>query len=193
MRAKSICVFCGSRVGNDPVYAELARRLGAECAARGIRLVYGGGRIGLMGILADAALNAGGEVVGVIPEFLQKLEVGNGAVSELHLVDSMHERKQRMFDLADAFVTLPGGLGTFDETIEIITWKQLRLHSKPIVLINHDGYWEIFRELVGHAVAHEFAHGGVRDLFTLVDGIEQLFDAIDGAPEPDDEVLSSHL
>lgn len=193
MRAKSICVFCGSRVGNDPAYAELARRLGTECAARGVRLVYGGGRIGLMGILADAALSAGGEVVGVIPEFLQKLEVGNGAVSELHLVDSMHERKQRMFDLADAFVTLPGGLGTFDETIEIITWKQLRLHSKPIVLINHEGYWEIFRELVGHAITHDFAHGKVRELFTLVDGVDDVFDAIDAAPEPDDAVLSSHL
>jgi uncharacterized protein (TIGR00730 family) len=193
VRAKSICVFCGSRVGNDPAYAELARRLGAECAARGVRLVYGGGRIGLMGILADAALSAGGEVVGVIPEFLQKLEVGNGAVSELHLVGSMHERKQRMFDLADAFVTLPGGLGTFDETIEIITWKQLRLHSKPVVLINHEGYWEIFRELVGHAVTHGFAHGKVRELFTLVDGVDDVFAAIDAAPEPDEAVLSSHL
>lgn len=193
MRVRSICVFCGSKPGRDPAYAELARRLGAELAARGVRLVYGGGRIGLMGIVADAALAAGGEVAGVIPEFLQKLEVGNGAVTELHVVGSMHERKQKMFELADAFVTLPGGLGTFDETIEIITWKQLRLHAKPIVLINSGGYWESFRELVGHAIAHDFAHPAVDDLFTLVDDVDDVFDAIASAPEPHEAVLTSHL
>lgn len=193
MRATSICVFCGSKEGADPAYAELARRLGREIGARGIRLVYGGGRIGLMGVLAEAALEAGAEVAGVIPEFLQKLEVGNGAVSDLYLVDSMHARKQKMFELSDAFITLPGGLGTFDETVEIITWKQLRQHSKPIVLLNHGGYWDGFRDLVAHAIEHGFAHPAVQDLYTLAGDIDEAFEAIENAPVPDEAVLTSHL
>ncbi|MEE8393111.1 MAG: TIGR00730 family Rossman fold protein, partial [Rhodospirillales bacterium] len=125
----SLCVFCGSRKGADPAYAAAAERLGRTMAERGLRLIYGGGGIGLMGVLSDAVLASGGEVVGVIPEFLMKYEIGNMEVTELIEVASMHERKRTMFELADGFVVLPGGLGTIDEMVEIITWKQLQLHS----------------------------------------------------------------
>ena len=123
-------------MGADPVHEAAARRLGEQMAERGVTLVFGGGRIGLMGVVADAVLAGGGRAIGVIPEFLKDLEVGNDDVTEQIVTGSMHERKTRMFELSDGFVVLPGGLGTLDETLEIITWKQLRLHSKPVVIVN---------------------------------------------------------
>ncbi|MDA0241351.1 MAG: TIGR00730 family Rossman fold protein, partial [Proteobacteria bacterium] len=129
---RSIAVFCGSKAGANPAHSEAAARFGRILAAADIRLVYGGGRIGLMGIVADAVMEAGGAVTGVIPRFISEFEVAHQEISKLIEVESMHERKNKMFEVSDAFVILPGGLGTLDEAMEIITWKQLKLHSKPI-------------------------------------------------------------
>ena len=131
---RSLCVFCGSRKGADPAYEAAARRLGEIIAEQGIHLVYGAGGIGLMGVLAETVLARGGRVTGIIPDFLMKYEVGDPGLTELIVVESMHQRKARMFEMSDGFVVLPGGLGTLDETFEIVTWKQLRQHSKPIVV-----------------------------------------------------------
>lgn len=186
-------VFCGSKTGDDPAFAAAARDLGRIMAARRVRMVYGGGNIGLMGIIADSVLREGGHVTGVIPDFLMKFEVGKSDVSELIVVDSMHERKRRMFEMADGFVILPGGLGTLDETFEIVTWKQLRQHSKPIVVLNVSGYWDPFIDLVEGAIDGGFAHAGVRDLFTVVETVDGVFEALESAPEPVEEVLTSHF
>ncbi|OHC73241.1 MAG: Rossman fold protein, TIGR00730 family [Rhodospirillales bacterium RIFCSPLOWO2_12_FULL_58_28] len=189
----SICLFCGSKTGNDPAYRKAAERLGGAVAERGMRLVYGGGGIGLMGVAVEAALTAGGEVIGVIPEFLMRYEVGKPGISELIVVNSMHERKRVMFEKSDAFVILPGGLGTLDEAIEVITWKQLQLHAKPVVLIDAGGYWKPLKDLVAHVVLAGFAHPAVAELFTIVNSVDEVFDAIASAPEPRIEVLTDHL
>ena len=175
---RSLCVFCGSRVGADPAYAAGAERLGRGLAERGVRLIYGGGSIGLMGVVMQSVLDHGGEVTGVIPEFLMRREVGNPALTELVVVDSMHERKQRMFELADAFAVLPGGLGTLDETIEIITWQQLRLHAKPIGLLSIAGYWQVYEALIDRIVDQGFADAGIRDLFIVEEDVESLLGAL---------------
>lgn len=181
----SLAVFCGSQTGHGPSHRALAHALGGALAARGIRLVYGGGRIGLMGVVADAALAAGGEVVGVIPEHLYRLEVAHEGLSELITVASMHERKQRMFELADGFAVLPGGLGTLDETIEIVTWKLLDLHDKPLVLLNAGGYWAPLLDLIEHTMNAGFTGRGARALYQVVDGLDGLFAALDAAaPSP---------
>ena len=138
----AVCVFCGSSAPADPRYREAARALGALIARRGVDLVYGAGSVGLMGELADAALGHGGRVIGVIPVGLFAREIGHTGLTELHEVASMHERKQLMYDLSDAFVALPGGLGTLEELAEVATWSQLGLHSKPIALLDVDGFWE---------------------------------------------------
>ena len=169
---RSLCVFCGSRVGADPAYAEVAGRLGALMAGDGIRLVYGGGGIGLMGVVAQAVLDGGGQVTGVLPNFLESQEVGMRGITDMIRVGSMHERKQRMFDLSDGFLVLPGGLGTLDETFEIMTWRQLRLHDKPIVLVDHAGYWAPFVALVDGVIAGGFAAPRARELFAVAAGPE---------------------
>ena len=189
----SLCVFCGSKTGDDPAFEAAARRLGELMVERGVRLVFGGGRIGLMGVVADAVLGGGGEAVGVIPEFLKDLEVGNDDVTEQIVTASMHERKNRMFELSDGFVVLPGGLGTLDEALEIVTWKQLRLHSKPVVVVNTLGYWTALGDLVQRIIDGGFAHPAVAELFTVVDTPDDVFAALEAAPEPSDEVLTSHL
>lgn len=139
---KSICVFCGSNPGNDPVYAQAARAMGAEIARRGLVLVYGGGAVGLMGVVADAALAAGGEVHGVIPRALRAKEVGHHHLTRLEVVDTMHIRKARMAELSDGFIAMPGGIGTFEELFEIWTWGQLGIHSKPLGLLNVAGFYD---------------------------------------------------
>jgi uncharacterized protein (TIGR00730 family) len=139
---RAVCVFCGSSAPADPRYRDAARALGALIARRGVDLVYGAGSVGLMGELADAALGHGGRVIGVIPAGLFAREVGHTGLTELHEVASMHERKQLMYDLSDAFVALPGGLGTLEELAEVATWSQLGLHSKPVALLDVDGFWE---------------------------------------------------
>jgi uncharacterized protein (TIGR00730 family) len=152
----SLCVFCGSSKGGRPAYAEAARRVGREVAARGWTLVYGAGNIGLMGELADAALSAGGRVVGVIPESLVGWEVAHTGLTELHVVRTMHERKAMMADLSDAFLALPGGYGTLDEFCEILTWAQLGLHRKPCGLLNVLGYYDALLALLDTGVRERF-------------------------------------
>ncbi|UTW52940.1 TIGR00730 family Rossman fold protein [bacterium SCSIO 12827] len=189
----AICVFCGSRTGSDPAYENAARALGRLMAEKGIRLVYGGGHVGLMGVIADAVLDAGGQVTGVIPDFLRRREVGRDDLTELVITDSMHSRKQRMFELADAFVALPGGLGTLDETIEVATWKQLGLHTKPIVILDAAGYWGALSALLTSVVKGGFAYGDIQTLWSVVDSAEQVFDAIDAAARPGPKAVSARL
>ncbi len=161
----SVAVFCGSRFGSNPAYAEAAEAIGRGLAEAGIRLIYGGGKVGLMGMVADAALAAGGAVHGVIPRFLQNREVMHDGVEDLLVTDSMHSRKQRMFEAADAFLVLPGGLGTFDELFEILTWRQLGLHDKPIVIVDVQGWAQALIATVDRAIADGFADPSVRALF----------------------------
>jgi uncharacterized protein (TIGR00730 family) len=190
---RSVCVFCGSREGNDPAYRAAAVRLGTLIAERGVRLIYGGGSIGLMGVLADAALEAGGEAVGVIPDFLMKYEINHVRLTDLVITGSMHDRKRRMFEMADGFVVLPGGIGTLDETFEIVTWKQLRLHSSPIVVLDVDGYWTPLKGLVDAVIAGGFAHPAIAELFTVVTSADDVIPALEAAPAPKEVVLTSHL
>jgi uncharacterized protein (TIGR00730 family) len=190
---RSLCVLCGSREGNDPAYREAAIRLGTLMARRGVRLVYGGGSIGLMGVIADAVLSAGGEVIGVIPDFLVRYEVGHRRLTELIITESMHDRKRRMFEMADAFVVLPGGLGTLDETFEIVTWKQIRLHDCPIVVLDVAGYWAPLRALIEATVGAAFAHESVRELLTFVDRPDDVLAVLAQAPAAKEEVFTSHL
>jgi uncharacterized protein (TIGR00730 family) len=151
-----LCVFCGSTTGVNPVFREAARALATELLARRVGLVYGGGATGLMGALADAMLAGGGEVVGVIPRGLMTAELAHAGLSRLHVVDSMHERKALMTRLADGFVALPGGLGTLEETLEVLTWAQLGIHRKPVGLVTVAGYWDDLLRLLGHAVREGF-------------------------------------
>jgi uncharacterized protein (TIGR00730 family) len=153
---KRICVFCGSSAGARPEYAGAAREMGRTLAEAGIGLVYGGGHVGLMGIVANAVLEAGGEAVGIIPEALMRREVGHTGLTELHVTASMHERKAMMADLSDGFIALPGGYGTFEEFCEVITWSQLGIHPKPCALLNTAGYWTPLLAMFDHAVAEGF-------------------------------------
>ncbi|HUL07855.1 MAG TPA: TIGR00730 family Rossman fold protein [Candidatus Acidoferrum sp.] len=180
----SVCVYCGSSRGANPRHAEAARELGAQLAGHGMRLVYGGGRIGLMGVVADAVLAVGGQVIGVIPEHLQVQERGHRGVTELRVVASMHERKNLMFELSDAFVILPGGFGTLDEAFEMLTWRQLRLHDKPILFLNTDGYWTPFDKLVEHFIAEGFVRKNNRRLFAMVDAVEDVVPTLLRQPAP---------
>lgn len=176
---RAVAVFCGSRNGSDPAFARAADALGRGLAARGIRLVYGGGGIGIMGIVARATLGNGGEVTGVIPRFLMEIELSHPDLSELVVVDDMHTRKRVMFERADAFVVLPGGLGTLDEAMEIITWRQLARHDKPVIALNVSGYWEALRAVVDNVVRHGFADPDASGLFSVVETVEDLFSAIE--------------
>jgi uncharacterized protein (TIGR00730 family) len=175
---RRVCVFCGSNPGARPAYADAARALGTLLAARRIGLVYGGGRVGLMGVLADAALAAGGEVIGVIPRALATKEIAHDGVSELRVVASMHERKAEMAALADGFVALPGGFGMFEELLEVVTWAQLGLHAKPIGILNVAGYFDAFHVLVERAIEERFVHPGYRALLTYAENAEDLLDAM---------------
>ena len=180
---RRLCVYCGSSTGTDERYRQAATGLGTRLAEAGIELVYGGGRVGLMGLVADAALAQGGRVTGVIPTLLHDREVAHPGV-RLEIVASMHERKQRMFDLSDAFVVLPGGLGTLDETIEIVTWRQLGLHEKPVVVVDIAGYWAPLRALLDHTIAQGFAPGRASGYFHFVSGVDDVLGALAALPEP---------
>jgi len=167
---QAVCVFCGSSSGIRSSYAVSARRLGAELVQRDLTLVYGAGDVGLMGVLADAVLEAGGRVIGVIPEALVQREVAHDGLTELRVVNSMHERKALMAELADAFITLPGGIGTLEELCEVLTWSQLGIHSKPVGLLNVEGYFAPFIAMLDHAVAEGFMKTDCRRLLlTAVD------------------------
>jgi uncharacterized protein (TIGR00730 family) len=168
------CVFCGSRSGLNPVYAETARRLGALLADSSIKLVYGGGKIGLMGILADSVMQAGGEVIGVIPSFLQQKEVGHHGITKLEVVESMHQRKQRMADLADVFVAIPGGWGTLEELLEILTWKQLGLITQPVVLLNTNLFFDPLLQQMRLMVREGFLQAGYLGLLRVEESPEKI-------------------
>jgi uncharacterized protein (TIGR00730 family) len=169
-----ICVFCGAHDGRDGRYLDVARRTARAIVGAGYGLVYGGGRVGMMGALADAALGAGGEVVGVIPRTLAHREIAHEGISALHVVESMHERKALMADLSDAFVALPGGFGTMDEFHEALTWRQLRIHDKPIGLLNTGGYYDALLALFDHMVAEGLVRSDSRELFVTAPTIEEL-------------------
>lgn len=173
-----ICVFCGSSPGNHDVYAEQARKLGRAMAERGIGLVYGGAQVGTMGAIADAALEAGGEVVGVIPQQLVDLEIAHGEITELYVVADMHERKAGMSARSDAFVALPGGAGTLEELFEIWTWAQLGLHAKPVGVLDVNGYYEPLQRLTEHMVGEGFLRPQHRDMLLFDDDPQALLDRL---------------
>ncbi|MBX9925525.1 MAG: TIGR00730 family Rossman fold protein [Hyphomicrobiaceae bacterium] len=172
-----VCVYCGSGKGRNPKYAEAADILGHALASRGIGLVYGGGGLGLMGQVARATLDAGGHVTGIIPEFLLQKEHALDSASELIVTGDMHERKRLMFEKSDAFIALPGGIGTLEELVEQLTWAQLGRHQKPIILANIDGFWSPFLELLRHMKAETFIRSGLDVTFTVVDRAEQILTA----------------
>lgn len=174
----SLCVFCGSSPGVSPAYAAAAAALGAQLATRGVTLVYGGGRVGLMGVLADACLAGGGQVVGVIPRHLWDRELGHTGITRMHVVASMHERKSRMAELADAFLALPGGTGTMEEFFEVWTWGQLGLHAKPLGLLNAGGYFDPLIHFLDHMVDEGFLRGDQRDVVLVGDEAGPLLDRL---------------
>lgn len=176
---KSICVYCGSNAGLRPAYAERAKALGTRIAKEKLALVYGGGNVGLMGIVADAVLEAGGEVVGVIPQQLVDLEVAHRGVTKLEIVGSMHERKARMFELSDAFVALPGGFGTMDEMFEMLTWRQLGLGEKPCAFLDVDDFYDPLLAMIDRMVAERFLHPDQRADLWHGDDIDGLFSWLD--------------
>ena len=183
-RNRALCVYCGSSSAVAPQHLAAATELGRLAAGRGIEIVFGGGGAGLMGALANGALDAGGRVTGIIPEHLRELEVHHDGVSEMIVVDNMHTRKRRMFELSDAFCALPGGLGTLDETFEIITWKQLGLHDKPVVLVNVAGFWDPLLALLAHQLEAGYIRPRHAALYSVAEDIESVFDALDAAPPP---------
>lgn len=182
-KIRRLCVYCGSSGAVDARFRDVASELGTHLAAAGIGVVFGGGRVGLMGLLADAALANGGTVTGVIPARLRDAELAHGGATELVVVDTMHERKRVMAERADAFAVLPGGVGTLDETFEILSWKQLQLHDKPIFLVDVAGYWTPLRMLLDHIVAHGFARPETQKLFAVVPDIPALMAALAVTPE----------
>ena len=177
-----LCVYCGSSDAVDGQYREAASELGASLATAGIELIYGGGRVGLMGLLADAALAAGGSVIGIIPARLRDAELAHAGATELVVVDSMHERKRMMAERADAFAILPGGVGTLDEMFEILSWKQLGLHDKPIFVVDVVGYWAPLLALLDHIVAHRFARPQIRGLLQVAPTVAALMAELTLAP-----------
>jgi uncharacterized protein (TIGR00730 family) len=181
---KRLCVFAGSAVGARAEYADAARALAAEMARRGLGLVYGGGAIGLMGVLADTALAAGGEVIGVIPRPLASRELAHTGLTELRLVASMHERKATMAALSDGFVALPGGLGTFEETLEMLTWSQLGVHGKPVGVLNVEGYYDGLLRWLSHAVSEGFLKRENLALLLFGDTPSELLDRLAGWRSP---------
>lgn len=175
----SVCVFCGSKIGAEPRYKAAAIATGTGIADRGWRLVYGGGGVGLMNETADAALAGGAPVIGVIPQFLMEFEAGHGGLTDLIVTDGMHDRKQIMFNLAGAFVILPGGVGTLDETMEILTWKQLQRHSKPIIIVNEGGYWTPMLEMMNKIVEGGFMGQNTIELLQIVDTVPEAFELLE--------------
>jgi uncharacterized protein (TIGR00730 family) len=179
-----VCVFCGSSPGRSPAYAATAAELGATLAQRGLGVVFGGGAVGLMGLVADAAIAAGGEVIGVIPEALQAKEIGHAGVTELRVMRSMHERKALMADLSDAFVALPGGLGTFEELCEMLTWAQLGEHSKPVVILDVEDFYEPLFALFDRAVDELFLRPQHRELAHRAGSVAEVLELLEQPAPP---------
>ena len=181
MSISRVCVYCGSAGAVGERYRDAARELGKALAVAGIDVVFGGGRIGLMGLLADAALAAGGRVIGVIPGALRDAELAHPGLTELVITGSMHDRKRVMAERSDAFAVLPGGIGTLDEMFEIVTWRQLGLHDKPVFLVDIDGYWQPLRALLDHVVAQGFAAALVPRLLQVVFSVPELISGLERA------------
>ena len=192
---RRICVFCGSSLGTRPEYAEAARQVGHEIAVRGLELVYGGAKVGLMGIVAEAALAANGKVIGILPDILMTQERAHAGLTELHVVGSMHERKSRMADLADAFIALPGGMGTFEEFCEIVTWAQLGLHRKPCGLLNVVGYYDPLIAQVERAITDGFIRAEQRGMVMAATTIPDLLTQFENyvPPAPSIEIKRSQI
>lgn len=182
---QNVCVYCGSLHGARSSYKLAAHLLGQRLAEAGIRLVYGGGAVGLMGEVAQSVLDHGGQVTGIIPHFLDKAEVAKDNLTALIRTDTMHGRKAKMAEIADGFVVLPGGLGTLDETFEILTWRQLQLHAKPVILVNIEGYWDHFVHLIEHQVREGFVREENLSLFRIVDTVDAVIAALLQDKRPD--------
>ena len=185
MTMRRVCVFCGASPGHDPVYADAAASLGRTLAARGLGLVYGGGSVGLMGIVAEAAQQAGAEVIGVIPRVLMAREVGKTDIRDLRLVDTMHERKALMAELSDGFIALPGGFGTLDEAFETLTWSQLGIQRKGLVFLDVLGYWQGLERLLNRMSAEGFLRPETRRLAMMADSPDAALDLLAGFTPPD--------
>jgi uncharacterized protein (TIGR00730 family) len=179
---RRLCVYCGSSDAVDDHYKQAARELGGRLAEAGVELIYGGGRVGLMGLLANAVLSANGTVIGIIPRRLVDAEVAHSGVTELVMVDSMHDRKRLMAEKADAFAILPGGIGTLDEFFEIVSWKQLSLHDKPILLVDIGDYWAPLRALLDHIVVNGFARPQIQGLLRVLPSVSALMAALSEEP-----------
>ena len=180
-RLSSICVFCGSNAGADPAYLEAAEAVGRRLAQRGVRVVYGGGKVGMMGAVADAVRDEGGDVIGVIPQAIVDLEIGHDGLDDLRVVGSMHERKALMAELSDAFIALPGGIGTLEELFEVYTWAQLGIHAKPLGLLDVAGYFRPLVAFLDHAVQERFLRPETRTLLAVSDDLDDLLAALEAS------------
>lgn len=174
MTLRSVCVFCGASPGAQPIYRQAAQSLGRHLAEQGLRLVYGGGAVGLMGVVADAAMAAGGEVIGIIPQSLERAEIGHSGLTRLEVVDTMHTRKARMAELGDAFIALPGGLGTLEELFEVWTWGQLGYHNKPLGLLDVNGFYGKLGDFLDHLVEERFVRSQHRAMLQLSESPAEL-------------------
>jgi uncharacterized protein (TIGR00730 family) len=190
---QSMCVFCGASKGDSPAYEHAAHSLGRLMAENHVDLVFGAGNIGMMGAVSRAILDNGGQSIGIIPEHLTQIESPNSDLTELHVVDSMHTRKQMMFNRSDAFCVLPGGFGTMDETFEVLTWVQIGLHGKPFVLLNTLNYWQPWLDLVQHIVDKGFAQHNVLDSFALVDHPEDVIPTINAKLSDNGKATVDHI
>ncbi|PCH99308.1 MAG: TIGR00730 family Rossman fold protein [Alphaproteobacteria bacterium] len=180
---KSLCVYCGSSGNVDDSFRNAASTMGKTMADAGVQLVYGGGHVGLMGLIADAVMDNGGEAIGIIPEHISSKEVQHKGLTELHVVDTMHTRKQMMVDKSDAFLILPGGIGTLDELCEIMTWRQLGIHDKPIIIANINGYWTPFLDMINHIIKAGFMRDGDEKLMIVVESLDEVMPALKEAPD----------
>jgi uncharacterized protein (TIGR00730 family) len=178
-KISTVCVYLGSSGQCDEIYKKTADDFGRMLTKSNMALVYGGGRVGLMGIVAESVMASGGRAIGIIPEHISKREIQHEGLSELHVVDSMHTRKQMMVDKSDAFVILPGGIGTLDELCEVMTWKQLGMHDKPIIIANVNGYWTPFVNMIENVIAGKFMRDTDRKLITVVDTIDEVIPALE--------------
>lgn len=195
---RSVCVYCGSSNYVDEAYKQAAKQTGHLLATAGLEIIYGGGNVGLMGITADAALAAGGRVIGIIPDHIQKFEVDHTGLTELHVVDSMHTRKRMMVERSDAFIVLPGGIGTLDEMFEIITWRQLQLHAKPVIIVNINGFWDPLLALMDHMQATGFMRkpnlpGASSQLYQIVNDVESILPLLSVQPTPVREAQTARI
>jgi hypothetical protein len=182
---KSICVFCGSSMGAKTAYSAAAHDLGVELVHHHITLVYGGGSVGLMGLIADSALKHGGQVIGILPQTLAQREIEHGRLTELHIVETMHQRKEMMAKLCDAFVTMPGGFGTYEELFEVISWAQLGIHSKPILLLNIGGFFDPLIQLMEHSVREGFIRQEDADLVRITSNVDEVIPTLQESPRQD--------